>query len=856
MGAIAHRLLKIFGSRRDVYAVAQYDGTNVAYITTRQELTEEDVERHLTGSIVIGTYQLAADDTVRWLGWDIDSPNLTEAKEATRRLLALIEDCPHCVEFSGSKGYHPLIFLDEPMAAEQAKSVVDGLRTAAGIPSRSTAESPTHCECFPKQARLTPSNPLGNLLKMPLGQHPRTHEWSKFVDPENGWESGPTVAPLPVLENTATHQQVLRLMRGYTAEERLAQLLAPWWQPGNRHEMALALSGTLANLGWSLEQTVDLIEQVCNITDDAETNNRLAAVRDTYRRQANHQPIIGYSGLAALLPGNLMRQLVSIGGTIGAEPGVRQVDDLRLGRGVGFRKVRNVEHLIWSETCDLGRWVKTVRQVYWWDSESHELFEANLRGIGPEDRLLQMLHERYGINTAESFGRQVYHGLLLKAANEAPLTNVYHRSHWDGKQLFVCPGGPEVYMISRDGIQLSYNGVCGHLFHTRLEPAVQLPVPEHEWMTHDHGVLKEATGKAWDLLVNDLSLVRSETAPARPEQQRALLQAWILSTFFPEMMPTKPLLLALGSPGSGKTTAMRRIVQVLEGWESDVTEIATDKQDALRTSIIHHSLLVLDNLEQTKARWLPDMLNRASTGTAIELRQLYKTATLVKFKPVCFIAMTAVDIPFSHETVFDRMLPMEFQRIKQPTSEAQLRSLLLQDYHLVWLDLLQMLQAIVQTAKTFLPRPLPPNFRMADYGVFCQLIVAATKLQSQRNQQPILVAEDLVDGLRSFTARQRAALMQASAFVDALDIWVINNPEIAAQPHRASQLLAVLQGIARTFKDVRWRWSNPGSLTRHILTLREQLEKAYGLEIEEVLDPTTRRTVKLFRFKIQEVLKL
>lgn len=64
----------------------------------------------------------------------------------------------------------------------------------------------------------------------------------------------------------------------------LLEMIVRHWTRGNRHTMALSLAGALRKLGWSLEETEELIKTVCSLAGDEETQDRLKAVRDTYEK--------------------------------------------------------------------------------------------------------------------------------------------------------------------------------------------------------------------------------------------------------------------------------------------------------------------------------------------------------------------------------------------------------------------------------------------------------------------------------------------------------------------------------------------------------------------------------------------
>ena len=808
MSAEAEHLLRVFGAREDIYAVGMWDGTNVVYRPVQQSLTIELLDAHLAGDLCIGAYQLSLANTVSWLGWDVDAPSLEQAQQRVRALLNQLGALPQAVEYSGSKGYHVLISLLEPMPAEKAKTLVARIKAQAGV----------DCEAFPKQTRLTSSNALGSLLKVPGGLHPRTQRRSIFVDPDNGWESGPALSALEALR-MVTVAELEAIFYDPTPEDNIIATILPFWSGGQRHHIALALAGFLANTGWPSADTEHLVARLCDHSNDTETTNRLQAVHDTYKRAAAGERVAGLSLLADLVPGTALRQLLELASSAHVEPGVRRLDGIRLIKRPGHLKVKLAADLIWSELAQRGRWVQTAEGVYFLDAETHQLHPFAYR---PEagSTALKLLQAVFRFNVIEGFGSQTYHDLVLQAANTAPEVRVHRRSWWDGTCLHINLGGPEVYVLDGAQVTRSWNGESGIFLTTHRPIAVTIP-------------LDGSIGTARQLLVDNLNLASSTNAPASPAQQRELLWAWLLSVFFPELMKTKPLPIALGPAGSGKTSAMRRLLRVVEGLDADVLEIIIDKPDALRAAITNSHMLVLDNLERSGARWLPDTLNRIATGSEIVLRQLYSTNTEVRFRPQCYLAMTAISVPFSDESVFDRMLPLEFQRLQHPLPENWLQSELVRNYSLVWADLLQQLNLVVRALQGHIPQA--QDHRLADFADFCAVLthVGAPK--------------ELLEGLGALSRKQQGTLAANSKFVDALELWLDECPEEAARPHTISELFNELRARSQ-IKHMEWIWSSAKGLATHIAVLEPILLDTYNCIVSQAHDGRQGRTVKTYSF--------
>ncbi len=83
--------------------------------------------------------------------------------------------------------------------------------------------------------------------------------------------------------------------------EAIVAWLAPRWTEGVRHDLALGVSGVLAQLGVSVKSAQDIIEQVVNLTRDFEGQDRLRAVTDTYHKVRQGEPVAGWQILEQTL---------------------------------------------------------------------------------------------------------------------------------------------------------------------------------------------------------------------------------------------------------------------------------------------------------------------------------------------------------------------------------------------------------------------------------------------------------------------------------------------------------------------------------------------------------------------------
>lgn len=829
--SVAELLLDIFGGN-DYFAKSRYPD-KTGYEPVLRPLCVSDIEEHLAGTITLGSYPVSQDIyMVRWIGWDIDAEGDPKtAREYALRVQRYVKDVPHVMEFSGNKGYHIFVFLSEPIPASLAKEISEFVREKEGLSKSTQRKGTPHVECYPKQDKVSKENldnvtgkGFGNLIKIPLGKHPITHNWSCFIDPENGWEEGDLLDPILCLKQRASKEQAVSIMGAkIDPMDELVKLISQYWIAGQRHEMSLYISGYLAQENWGYDQASELIRMVCGYSNDAEDENRLQTVKATFDRYANNKSVRGRQGLAEILPVTALQKLAELVSQIRTPDSVRQIDDLRYKEEPDVEKARKAAVTIWHMLNEeSSRVFKTVdKKAYYYNGETHEVTQTATQ------EWFAQLNKFFGLNVADRWSKLVIQNIDDTIVNESPILPVYKTSHWntEKQKLYVNLGGPEVYILDGTVIEKDWNGECGVMFQTSLlsDPII----PDFD-----------SNMNAWEHIADDLSFTTSSEAPATPEQQRELLKAWILSYFFMELMQSKPILTLIGQPGSGKTTAMRRIVRVLEGLGEDVLGIQMDKPDSIRASIERHRLIVLDNLEKSGVGWLVDTLNRLSTGQKIELRELYRTNSVHVIQPKCFVSCTAISMPFSDEALFTRLLILEMDKVAKPEPEHWIQEQLVLNAEKIWGALLDDLNSAVASVRKNVRVRVPPNNRLADFTAFCA-----------RLKDCAVIDYDLLrKGIESMTNAQMRQLKESSPAMSLLEEWIDMHADEAAQPHSMNEIYAVLSTMAKS-RNLPFRWTSASALEKHLEALEEQLIVEFQATIDMYPVPGEAREVKKIKFK-------
>lgn len=815
--SLARTLYEIFYEGCNAYAIGNTD--KPGYTTVYGIPTLKEIQQHLKGIITLGAYTVLPGNNVRWMAFDVDSKvgGLRKAREIAKKLCDFLKGVSYAIEFSGSKGYHVFIFFDKVITAKDAKDVGDKICEILGL----SRKGDPHVEVFPKQEILTESHPLGSLVRLPLGLHPSTKRKGIFIDPQDKWEEGDEKDTTQIFAQRTSLSDLQDLVEEPESDQQIANILAPYWTSGSRHDLALCTAGYLASVGWTEEGVHDLVKLLHEQDESGDIDNQLEAVTDTFEKTYEGKAVVGFQGLAEILPANSLRKLVELASKQSSTATIQLIDRIRLGKGQTWQKVRLASRTVLSYFRENGKLVKDINSTYWLDYTSRKLITIG----GPQWE--GFMHNGFGLNPLESFGRQVTVSVNLLAAEQAKMVSVYKKAYWSRKELYLNLGGPEVYVLSGDPKKrrVILNGEEDILF---LSSNDSLHIPNLQELDIE-------SVDPWKFLVNDLNFLTGGNVNASPIQQRELFKAFILSIFFSQILPTRPILALLASSGAGKTTSARRILRFFEGLQEEVLGVVPDKPDSFRSSIVAHKLLVLDNLEKTKAAWLTDTLNRLSTGGHIEVRKLHTTNELFRIIPDCHVIITATEMPFSEETVFTRMLPIELAQLTASRSEYDMETQLAENFNALWKGMLDHLDGVVAELRKVQTIAAPNDSRLADFTVFCSKIQEASCLNGK----------ELMAGLSTLVSRQKQVLEENSPFVESLIIWMRSRGDEKGRFMTISELFSALQRVASA-NHIDWRWSASQGLSRHVSMLEPQLTKHFGLTTKKSME--NGREIKLYKF--------
>lgn len=319
-------LKTLFVNREDCYCVQNNDGS---YTKIEEPLTNEVLERHLKGEITVGSYQLAFDNTVKYLCFDFDPEKLDDPKATVVKLFNALFEIkeedpdkkrprvwPYAVMLEASRyddpSFHAWIFFEPRVPAQVAKWLGFRFLELAGL-------NPKQIEVFPKQSELSKDRPYGNFVKLPLGLHRKEGKKSRILDyatfeplPD---ETLGTFRGLTFSEHDLTRILSLKSKANVQIkfnfpttfkplsvreEEKIVKFLCRYWKEGYRNDLEMYFLGFCLKKGVAIESAKRMVEEVVLRTGDNEKAARLALVDYHYKNRLSTQ-LKGLSGIREIV---------------------------------------------------------------------------------------------------------------------------------------------------------------------------------------------------------------------------------------------------------------------------------------------------------------------------------------------------------------------------------------------------------------------------------------------------------------------------------------------------------------------------------------------------------------------------
>lgn len=422
-----------------------------------------------------------------------------------------------------------------------------------------------------------------------------------------------------------------------------------------------------------------------------------------------------------------------------------QVTDILLSEGHVHSKYKRLGTLVLETMRREGSFYRTIEPQYlYFNNAERRLYNLD------EEASIFYLHARTGLNPTDKPAKFVLAEARTAAARTGTLTEVDHLARIDMERarLFVNDRKGGIYVLGGQKIELSHNG-AGALFLE--EPGV----PTWQYVPAD----QRPPSVSLDFLINRTThFANVPEAEITANDFRLLFRLWILTLFFENLQPTKPICSLVGPIRSGKTVALKAVGQLLFG--DDWAPTRYEKESDFQTDLANSLLVCWDGCDG-KIKWVTRALSLAATGQTITRRRLYTTCDTFRKKVRCFVALTSMDPHFKDADVRDRMLLFRCQPLPDDgiVDEVELLKIIYKDRDAI-------LSHVVDELHARLPNVMGrdwvrSSFRIATWPTIAH---ALCRGEEERNR--------LLDLLSKQERLKRDFAMEDHPLVESLMAWV------------------------------------------------------------------------------------
>ncbi|MDZ4697765.1 MAG: ATP-binding protein [Deltaproteobacteria bacterium] len=250
-------------------------------------------------------------------------------------------------------------------------------------------------------------------------------------------------------------------------------------------------------------------------------------------------------------------------------------------------------------------------------------------------------------------------------------------------------------------------------------------------------------------LLCDLLNVDAESWP--------LLVGWLIATFIPDI--PHPIALFTGLQGTGKTTAAKMLVELVD---PSAAPTRASPKDLEQWAVAAHGswVVCIDNVSHISG-WLSDALCRAVTGDAMVRRALYTDGdvSVMSFKRC--IALTSIDAGALRGDLGERLVMIDLEPIPETKrrADAELQRLYRERRPLILGALFDLLAATLAARPSIRIDKLP---RMADFALLLAAMDKAT------GTDPLADPSSAFNLFNKQSGRVAADVVENDPFADAI----------------------------------------------------------------------------------------
>lgn len=709
------------------------------------------------------------------------------------------------VEQSKSKGFHLFVFFATPQNRDYVQNLLEnvvtkitGLKIANGI-----------IEIFPKGKKgLGIFLPYFGMFEDSNTINPEFFELKKscFVEGEN---MEAITDPLPRIKSAMQlNNSMLMFQESLKQYPDCIRKAALNWKDGERNSLTLAVAGVLKKVAKvSVDEAINVITQIAQFNRDEELSGRIATVEATYK----NDEVAGCSIFKGENENIPLSELICDSDCLFLNLDMPIKDKVRYLQArkelqPNIKKDKIAE-LVIAELLNVGKIYKADGQYYIFDGNAKRLI-----CISDEPLELRTMFTEWGINASENLYKYVLNELFVYCVKNAQRVEIHRFAYFNPKTftLYLYNGPKEVLKVSADNIETIENGDDGIMF-TELNSYQPFKLVD----------INKKVDYVDKYLTSNLNVDTDSTILDITTQQK-ISKIWFYNLFFESIMKTKPIFAAIGTKGSGKTTFLRRVGQILFGEKFDVTSVSSDCKD-IETIITNNYYVVIDNLDNPP-KPLNDALARIATGSVIKKRKLFTTNLELEFDVKCYVALTSRTPQFTRDDVADRLICIYLERYKMFTDENNLSREVLSKRDEIMSFIMYKLQKFIKCLQEKQNETYKVDFRMADFAVFA-LKTAENKTELEKLKK---IFAQMIKIQNEFTLKDDVLYLVLKSFVNEKENK--GKKFTSAELYNQFKQIADRMGLLKSFELV---YKNPKSVSTRIKNIKDNISDEILVHFEK-----------------------
>lgn len=722
------------------------------YNPVQGTISPERFKQHLSGEIILACYHADINNSSKWICFDVDNKIDLAAAEAdknsiTENLLKL--GLTPTVFFSGCKGFHIYVFLDEKVSCETLFNFIESV-------SLKTLKS--NIDKYPSSPFVTwtEGKASGRHLKLPLAIHhtskKRAEQLTDIVINDHKLIEAAENTVVEKAESATKHKSF----------NQIINLLRDFYIDGQRHDLVLYATGLLRKSGYSEKDVVIIVEEL--LQDGGDRHDLLMAVKTTFALDLSK--VGGSSKLKEIL-GSRYEDLEKL-----LKPSfvalTNSILDKRHKKGLSFAKVLWVSDKIFEFMSTSGRVVKANDSYHFITNGKIFSFE--------NDSFLHFLH-LCGLNSKENFGQQVASSLEHKMMDTATASTISTVSQYTPESLLVQLNDVQIVKIERDGRTVVDNGFDNNFFRTGKKNCTHEP---------------ESNYDLDNLLFSGLAI---------SEEDKNLVLLWLYACFFQNYLTTKPILLLSGVPGSAKSALSKILLRLVDGLNSSVVAPGTTIAD-IKAIIGSNNIVMFDNVESGYGGAIADVINAVTTGATFSMRKLYSNNQMISIKPNCMIGINSAFNDFTDDlAMVERIIKISLGKVKNYRNESEFNAVFERDYNKIFNTIINNVEKIflemVNNQKEFFYK-----LRMGEFLHIAACCVSAGIIKNldyeailEYRQQKSTITNTTIALVLEILSRETAPISMLSLYSKVVSTAKFRS--YSSVPHSYSELMALVAASAK-----------------------------------------------------------